>query len=942
MDDVSIQKKECPSGQHSHFNARNCHDINKPHNPGSGADEWHRKNGFITADGENGKVESEDKKKPKDKEKKKPKKEKKDKKIDDFEPYTGGTPKPKSLQRAIGFTADRFKKDNPELYERMDGISKKLVKNIREYDWDKGDVYNSEIADAILYSVLKEYGLEVKQNTMDLFGKFDFDSIPRESMKSVLLDFSKSIEEYPLALLGFNGFGDYPSGLMCYTPDNQKINLRTKYLGKNVNESEDGAHWLKDPVTKEMVNWDYHFKGSTNGSSVCHEWGHAMEYIIGAMAYQTMIRDADEEPPTPSRKKEYKNFTEEQMGKFTDILDDVGVELQGVDYETESYVTYKMVSKTRFYWYDNQELYTLLKKAGARKAEMHTFYGRSMREDGLYEGRITLYKKRDMKKKDKDITIKPKNQRKKFEFNKDDLNWTKELLSTRMTTKDMSIQRIKDCEEVYKDIFKLEKVIPSEVYSGYGLYGLSVSKSRAKDGSKPRIAELNAGERTAEAFSDVVVRGENANSMSQLIVAHTQYEIYQMTTGDYDMKFKDYINNVVGMDCFSERIIKMIGMRYIPYAFLMKDKCPPGYHRADDGECHQLDSWGNPTGPIYQKQVEESKRRTQAVQGKRKEKKPQGKKRVDTPNESFVKVQKGTPEWKMIKNLKTGKSEDAVKSREAVIKFFDKHGYVPYADVEPFEVDGIKFDGKTTTYTMFTDEDGRYTEERANMHLDIAKRMLSKMSKPTDRKPIVLFTGGGSASGKGSMDRTLAEKFGLDVQTKPQGKDESDKDYQKRVSDAYEKSLARYKIDPDAIMELIPEYKEYVEHDMIGGASMFHREASDIAKLVYDMAMKGGYDFIYDGTFSSKKPLGWAKEVDRDRYDLHLVGKLTDVDICKKRSGFRFIKGGKDGKFPRIVPTAVLESTNQGFRDIIDNNDMEAIFDSFTLIEDSQNKKKGK
>lgn len=46
-----IIKANCPEGQHAHFGSGGkCHDANKPHKPGTGADRWHREHGLVTSD----------------------------------------------------------------------------------------------------------------------------------------------------------------------------------------------------------------------------------------------------------------------------------------------------------------------------------------------------------------------------------------------------------------------------------------------------------------------------------------------------------------------------------------------------------------------------------------------------------------------------------------------------------------------------------------------------------------------------------------------------------------------------------------------------------------------------------------------------------------------------------------------------------------------------
>lgn len=373
-------------------------------------------------------------------------------------------------------------------------------------------------------------------------------------------------------------------------------------------------------------------------------------------------------------------------------------------------------------------------------------------------------------------------------------------------------------------------------------------------------------------------------------------------------------------------------------------KCPDGYHMAPDGQCRLLDAYGKPTGATPQESSSSRKPRKapRGVQNQSNGKNPTptkgdaktpSKRKVDSAKVGFVTVPKGSEGYDIVSNLKVGNSQEAEKSREALVDFYNKKGYIPMIDIKPFDINGRTFDGKTTTYTMFTDENGNYTEERNKIHDEIIKKLLSQFPKPEGRKPIVVFTGGGSASGKGQLDKDLAQYLDvkLDVKRKPE---ETDKDYDNRVKRVYGKYLEKYKIDPDSIMTMLPEYKEYIKHDMIGGASVFHQEGSDIAKRLFKMAVESGRDFIYDGTFSSKKALDMAKSIDPDKFDKYLVGKLTDVDICRVRSGKRFKYGGDT---PRIVPDKILVKSNMGFRDIIKKYDMDEIFNEWKTISDPEN-----
>ena len=141
-------------------------------------------------------------------------------------------------------------------------------------------------------------------------------------------------------------------------------------------------------------------------------------------------------------------------------------------------------------------------------------------------------------------------------------------------------ERYRDCRQAYSELFGIElsKIQPSDVYSGYGYYMNSWTREvyyRDKDEEgyskvldSPVNGTTNAiDEVLAEAYCDVTIRKDKANSMSVLHVAHTQYELAQITYG-YEGTFMDYIKEYVGLDRFKERIVKNEGYwrNYLVYA----------------------------------------------------------------------------------------------------------------------------------------------------------------------------------------------------------------------------------------------------------------------------------------------------------------------------------------------------------------------------------------
>ena len=354
-------------------------------------------------------------------------------------------------------------------------------------------------------------------------------------------------------------------------------------------------------------------------------------------------------------------------------------------------------------------------------------------------------------------------------------------------------------------------------------------------------------------------------------------------------------------------------MRFINFNALVKrdGRCPPGFHRAKDGECRRLID-GEPIGETYEED--------QQAQQQQEEKKKKGKKNdpiLDSKHNKIVSPD--SREGKIVLAMKDGSDEDAVQSRMDYIKLVNEIGYYPVVlPIEkPFKSYGRDFDGTRTTYDTFVNEDGEYNPNRQALHEKIIAQYLSKMKriKGDDNKQIMMFLGGGSASGKGSMDATLMKDFKVKKK----------------------KDLEVFKIDPDAIMELLPEYKQYPPELR---ASACHREASDIAEALLFTAMRNGVSVIFDGTFSTEKPVRYAQAVDKDKYRMLYRGVVAEPDDCVFFSNKRFVEGPKSGT-ARIVPETVIRDSNKGARDIrkkyVKDTDL---FDDAKLFEENEGRRK--
>lgn len=154
------------------------------------------------------------------------------------------------------------------------------------------------------------------------------------------------------------------------------------------------------------------------------------------------------------------------------------------------------------------------------------------------------------------------------------------------------------------------------------------------------------------------------------------------------------------------------------------------------------------------------------------------------------------------------------------------------------------------------DEHGqwRYTKERKAWQDKLIWAMLGP-HKDEQAKPTALFTAGGAGSGK-----TTA------MEQKP---DLAPDDH--------------VLIDPDAIMEQIPEYRQLTIEGDPRAAALVHDEAIDIAQRLLATALRDKYNFVMDGTGASPAFLDRLNRTLDEGYETNVVYFTTDTDTALER-----------------------------------------------------------
>lgn len=175
------------------------------------------------------------------------------------------------------------------------------------------------------------------------------------------------------------------------------------------------------------------------------------------------------------------------------------------------------------------------------------------------------------------------------------------------------------------------------------------------------------------------------------------------------------------------------------------------------------------------------------------------------------------------------------------------------------------------------------TPERAALRDQIVADQIAHAKPVEGRKPIAYIMGGGGASGKGTILKRLT-KLGA-------------------VSDE-----GVVHVDPDAIKERLPEYKQIVERGDSRAAATVHEESSTIAKRVVAEALAKKTDIVLDRTMADEaKALKEIRALKEAGYEVRLFGVTVDPFSAIRRADKRAKRSG------RYVPPKELLKAHRGF-----------------------------
>lgn len=485
--------------------------------------------------------------------KEKKEKEKKEKEQKDDKPKEEsivGLPKHQMVNKTRNMVMDVCKR-----IEGFDDMSK-AVNDV----FDKFDESDEEYSGA---NLLKK---AFNKETIPWFKAVNVGKVTTDTINKCIPDFKKVISEYPIGLNMFTELSDKnyngkSSGsiMACYTSsiyNEQGLVFFGSPLHGTPSKSASNREQYElivDPKTKNVEKWGFHHQNSNYFDSFSHEYGHLMFRIFGTLKFALSENISNIE--TPESKKKREDAWHEEATEISDKIKDIFSEYSR-DIRIPEYNMIRDDSsrgKFTFLIYD-MEKEELAKQIKELKKFLKT-KGYNLKTSD-FDGSC-------------DFTLECVDSENKAwhtshaevpsfadEYSMDEL---RKIYRTPRDDNVWEISKhykdfIKEVESLYLELYKQEQIIPSEVYSGYGYLGNNDGWGPT-DVPDKRVGRDNSHERVAEAFSDVAVRGDKANSMSSLLVSGIQYYIGALLTGNLK-SFTEYMRENYTPETIGERIIK--------------------------------------------------------------------------------------------------------------------------------------------------------------------------------------------------------------------------------------------------------------------------------------------------------------------------------------------------------------------------------------------------
>lgn len=487
----------------------------------------------------------------------------------DITPDTSGTPKAPVLQLTRGWTKKVMRDNFEDKFETADSITKKL-----EDVGEKTKMYTD------FHEEFEKLGINTDSK---------LDNMSSSVVETVAKDMAGVISEYPLGSTMLRGIEMNRSGnstIMFYTPSIKTISFCPRYFSKNGKEIK-GANAKEeysrtfDPVVGDYVEkWAFHPHDSMKSQSFSHEYGHLEQDVLNVL-YSATDRYYQEHPEAiPEEVQNEEKQMKEKKSAFLEELRGTGIPIS-VDEDSISNsgtitLTIFTKAKTTKANPDYKKLKEFFEKNGfePRKKPISSYLTWD-KEDPLHTDKAHYWAVVQFCPKDKEKLPwgKSSSLKKLHPLPLDTVLKKGETIDDLLKTKSEWDTKnkvpkaiIAECEELYKELYKVDKIIPSDVYTGYGYYGTNIywySKdtpvmdiTKKDDLNMVRASE----ERIAEAYNDVMTRGDKANSMSTLIVSCVEYELARCLSGEKE-SFSEFIRGNFDMNNAGQPITK--STRYI-------------------------------------------------------------------------------------------------------------------------------------------------------------------------------------------------------------------------------------------------------------------------------------------------------------------------------------------------------------------------------------------
>jgi len=185
------------------------------------------------------------------------------------------------------------------------------------------------------------------------------------------------------------------------------------------------------------------------------------------------------------------------------------------------------------------------------------------------------------------------------------------------------------------------------------------------------------------------------------------------------------------------------------------------------------------------------------------------------------------------------------------------------------------------TKQMYSIDSKTYMKKRKRLHQQIIRKFDKTDAYPKKgKKPIAILIGGGTASGKTKLRKTLVEQ------------------------ELKAKNISAAIVDIDEIKEHIPEYAEYKQMNPGKAAELVHKEAYDIGMKLLHQLMKKRKNFIFESTMArTRKFVTLVNDLKMLDYEVHAYIVYVPLLVMKKRAEKRAQLTG------RKVPDRVIENT---------------------------------